>query len=65
MDSIITYLISIIDKLLLFISQYIPLNEIIFYDSTSPEYIKFKVDKLPTIRITNILNTQNLSTNEQ
>ena len=56
MDSIITYLltynqylITIIGELLLFISQHIPLKQMIFYDSNSPEYQKFKVDKLPTI----------------
>ena len=56
MDSIITYLliynqylITIIGELLLFISQHIPLKQMIFDDSNSPEYQKFKVDKLPTI----------------
>ena len=56
MDSIITYLLSynqylinIIGELLLFISQHIPLKQMIFDDSNSPEYQKFKVDKLPTI----------------
>ena len=56
MDSIITYLIAynqylitIIGELLLFISQHIPLKQMIFDDSNSPEYQKFKVDKLPTI----------------
>ena len=56
MDSIITYLItynqyliSIIGELLLFISQHIPLKQMIFDDSNSPEYQKFKVDRLPTI----------------
>ena len=56
MDSIITYLliynqylINIIGELLLFISQHIPLKQMIFDDSNSPEYQKFKVDKLPTI----------------
>ena len=56
MDSIITYLIAynqylitVIGELLLFIVQYIPLKQMVFDDSNSPEYQKFKVDKLPTI----------------
>ena len=56
MDSIITYLltynqylINIIFQLLLFISKYIPLQQLSFDDSNSPEYQKFKVDKLPKI----------------
>ena len=56
MDSIITYLltynqylIKIIYQLLLFISKYIPLKQMEFDDSNSPQYQKFKVDKLPTI----------------
>ena len=56
MNSIITYLliynqylIKIIYQLLLFISKYIPLKQLNFDDSNSPEYQKFKVDKLPTI----------------
>lgn len=56
MDSIITYLflynqylIKIIYQLLLFISQHIPLKQMAFDDSNSPEYQKFKVDKLPKI----------------
>ena len=56
MDSIITYLliynqylINIIGELLLFISQHIPLKQMIFDDSNSPKYQKFKIDKLPTI----------------
>ena len=56
MDSIITYLliynqylITIIGELLLFISQHIPLKQMIFDDSNSPEYQKFKVNRLPTI----------------
>ncbi len=56
MDSIITYLvtynqylINIIFQLLLFISKYIPLQQMAFDDSNSPEYQKFKVDKLPKI----------------
>jgi transposase-like protein/ribosomal protein S27E len=56
MDSIITYLITynqyllnIIFQLVLFISKYIPLKQMAFDDSNSPEYQKFKVDKLPKI----------------
>lgn len=56
MDSIITYLltynqylISIICELLIFIAKSIPLKQFSFDDSVSPEYQKFKVDKLPTI----------------
>ena len=56
MDSIITYLllynqylIKIIYNLLLFISKYIPLKQWAFDDSNSPDYQKFKVDKLPKI----------------
>lgn len=56
MDSIILYLISIIQEqykqicyLLLFICKYIPLKQWAFDDSHSPEYQKFKVDKLPTV----------------
>ena len=56
MDSIITYLlaynqylIKIIYQLILFISKHIPLKQMAFDDSNSPEYQKFKVDKLPKI----------------
>ena len=56
MDSIITYLllynqylIKTIYKLVLFISKNIPLSQWGFDDSNSPEYQKFKVDKLPKI----------------
>ncbi|NMM64448.1 transposase, partial [Clostridium sp. P21] len=56
MDSIITYLVlynqyllKIIYQLLLFICKHIPLKQWAFEDSHSPEYQKFKVDKLPTI----------------
>ena len=56
MDSIITYLLSynhylitIIGELLLFISQHIPLKQMIFDDSNSPEYQNFKEAKRPTI----------------
>lgn len=56
MDSIITYLLiynqyllKTIYQLLLFISKNIPLKQMAFDDSNSPEYQKFKVDKLPRI----------------
>lgn len=56
MDSIILYLLTFIQYqyqqicwLLLFICKYIPLRQWAFDDSKSPEYQKFKVDKLPTI----------------
>ena len=56
MDSIITYLlaynqylINIIFQLLIFISKYIPLGQLSFDDSNSPEYQKLKIDKLPKI----------------
>lgn len=56
MNSIITYLILYnqyllkqISQLLLFIAKYIPLKQWAFDDSHSPEYQKFKVDKLPKI----------------
>ena len=56
MDSIITYLflynqylLKEISKLLLLIAKYIPLKQWGFDDSHSPEYQKFKVDKLPKI----------------
>lgn len=56
MDSIITYLLlynqyllKTISELLLFISKNIPLKQMAFDDSNSPEYQKFKVDKLPKI----------------
>ena len=56
MDSIITYLllynqylIKTICELVLFISKHIPINQWAFDDSNSPEYQKFKVDKLPKI----------------
>jgi len=54
LDSIITYLLlynqyllKIISQLLLFIAKHIPLKQWAFDDSHSPEYQKFKVDKLP------------------
>lgn len=56
MDSIITYLliynqylIKTIYQLLIFISKNIPLKQMVFDDSNSPEYQKFKIDKLPKI----------------
>jgi len=56
MDSILTYLLRynqyllhIISELLSFISKHVPLSQMAFDDSNSPEYQKFKVDKLPTI----------------
>ena len=56
MDSIIPYLITynkylikIIYQLLVFISTHIPLKQMVFGDSSSPVYQKFRVDKLPTI----------------
>lgn len=56
MDSIILYLISIIQYqykqicwLLLFIAKYIPLKQWAFDDSHSPKYQKFKTDILPTV----------------
>lgn len=58
MNSIITvllaynqFLISQIYQLLLFIAKHIPLRQWAFDDSHSPEYQKFKVDKLPEIFI--------------
>ena len=56
MDSIITYLflynqylLKVISQLILFIAKYIPLKQWAFDDSHSPEYQKFKVDKIPQI----------------
>jgi len=56
LNSIITYLILYnqyllkqISQLLLFIAKYIPLKQWAFDDSNSPQYQKFKVDKLPKI----------------
>jgi len=56
LDSIITYLflynqylLKVISQLLLFIAKYIPLKQWAFDDSHSPEYQKYKVDKLPAI----------------
>ena len=56
MESIITYLllynqylIKLIGELLSFIAKDIPLKQMLFDDSNSPEYQKFKVDTLPKI----------------
>lgn len=56
MSSIITYLLLYIQylqkqifELTLFISKHIPLKQWAFDDSNSPEYQKFKIDKLPII----------------
>lgn len=56
MDSIVTYLliqnqslINIIYLLLTLMAKYIPLRQWAFEDSNSPNYNKFKLDKLPTI----------------
>ena len=38
-----------INQLLLFIARYIPLRQMAYDDSISPEYQKFKTDKLPII----------------
>jgi transposase-like protein/ribosomal protein S27E len=43
------YLLKQISQLLLFIAKYIPLKQWAFNDSHSPEYQKFKVDRLPKI----------------
>lgn len=57
MASIITYLLAynqyllkIINQLLLFIAKFIPLKQLIFDDTNSPSYQKFKTDKLPIIK---------------
>lgn len=56
MNSIITYLLLYIQylhkeilRLTLFIAKYIPLKQWAFDDSQSPEYQKFKTNKLPRI----------------
>ena len=56
MDSIITYLITynqylikIIYQFIIFFNTHITKKQMIFDDSNSPEYQKFKVDRLPTI----------------
>nr|WP_242866314.1 DDE-type integrase/transposase/recombinase [Clostridium ljungdahlii] len=43
------HLLKVISQLLLFIAKYIPLKQWAYEDSHSPEYQKFKVDKLPKI----------------
>jgi len=65
MDSIITYLVLYnqyllkqIIQLVLFIAKYIPLKQWAFDDSHSPEYQKFKVDKLPKIFIPDPIDYQ-------
>lgn len=65
METIITYLllynqnlIKQIYLLLLFITKYIPLKQLAFDDSNSPEYQKFKVDKLPKIFISEPVDYQ-------
>ena len=57
MNSIITYLLiqnqyllQIISYLCNFICKFIPLKQFIFDDSNSPDYQKFKTDKLPVIK---------------
>lgn len=46
---VIQYQSKIITWLILFISKYIPIKQWTFHDSHSPEYQKFKTDKLPII----------------
>ena len=43
------YLLQIISFLFKFICKFIPLKQFAFDDSHSPEYQKFKIDKLPKI----------------
>lgn len=43
------YLLKQINQLILFIAKHIPLKQWAFDDSHSPEYQKFKIDKLPKI----------------
>lgn len=57
MNSIITYLLwyiqyleEIISDLLIFIAKFIPLKQFAFDDANSPNYQKFKTDKLPVIK---------------
>lgn len=45
----IQYLEKTISWLLLLLARYIPLGQMAYDDSHSPEYQKFKLDKLPTI----------------
>lgn len=65
MNPIITYLLwynqylqKQISILLLFIAKHIPLKQWAFDDSHSPEYQKFKVDKLPKIFIAEPIDYQ-------
>ena len=65
MNSIITYLLwynqyllKQISILLLFIAKFIPLKQWAFDDSHSPEYQKFKVDKLPKVFISEPVDYQ-------
>lgn len=44
------YLLKIISFLLQFISKFIPLKQMVFDDSHSPKYQKFKTDRLPIIK---------------
>ena len=44
------YLLQIISYLCNFICKFIPLKQFIFDDSNSPDYQKFKTDKLPVIK---------------
>ncbi len=57
MNSIITYLLWYIQylertifQLLIFIAKFIPLKQFVFDDANSPNYQKFKTDKLPIIK---------------
>ena len=50
------YLLKQINFLLLFIAKHIPLKQWAFDDSDSPEYQKFKVDKLPKIFIPELID---------
>ena len=43
------YLLQIISYLFKFICKFIPLKQFAFDDSNSPDYQKFKTDKLPRI----------------
>jgi transposase-like protein/DNA-directed RNA polymerase subunit RPC12/RpoP len=56
-NSIITYLLwyiqyleKTISELLIFIAKFIPLKQFVFDDANSPNYQKFKTDKLPVIK---------------
>jgi hypothetical protein len=52
------YLLKQLSQLLLFIAKHIPLKQWAFDDSHSPEYQKFKVDKLPKIFIPETVDYQ-------